>query len=77
MALAIAAPAIANVDVDKKMPSYSPTQGVSGNIKSVGSDTMNNLMALRRWPARTSNTRVLPRPVRDYAAETPETRVMA
>lgn len=34
------------VKLDPKLPSYAPTQGVSGAIKSVGSDTMNNLMAL-------------------------------
>ncbi len=30
--------------VDESLPTYTPTQGVSGNLKSVGSDTMNNLM---------------------------------
>ncbi len=34
--------------VDPKIPSYTPVEGVSGTIKSVGSDTMNNLMALWR-----------------------------
>ncbi len=34
------------VRVDPKLPSYRPVQGVSGSIKSVGSDTMNNLMTL-------------------------------
>jgi phosphate transport system substrate-binding protein len=34
------------VKVDPSIPSYSKTSGVSGNINSVGSDTMNNLMAL-------------------------------
>ena len=33
-----------NADVDQKLPQYKPGSGVSGNIKSVGSDTMNNLM---------------------------------
>jgi len=32
--------------VDPALPAYRPVQGVAGNIKSVGSDTMNNLMAL-------------------------------
>jgi phosphate transport system substrate-binding protein len=36
----------AQVKVDKKLPEYTPVNGVSGNIKSVGSDTMNNLMTL-------------------------------
>lgn len=34
------------VTVDPKLPEYKRTQGVSGSIKSEGSDTMNNLMAL-------------------------------
>jgi len=34
------------VKVDPAIPSYSKTSGVSGNINSVGSDTMNNLMTL-------------------------------
>lgn len=34
------------VKVDEALPSYKPVQGVSGAIKSVGSDTMNNLMTL-------------------------------
>ena len=32
--------------VDSKLMPYKPTTGVAGNIKSVGSDTMNNLMTL-------------------------------
>jgi phosphate transport system substrate-binding protein len=34
------------VAVDPALPEYKPVEGVSGNIKSIGSDTMNNLMAL-------------------------------
>lgn len=34
------------VAVDTALPSYKATEGVSGTIKSVGSDTMNNLMTL-------------------------------
>ncbi len=34
------------VEIDPKLPTYEPVQGVSGTIKSVGSDTMNNLMTL-------------------------------
>jgi phosphate transport system substrate-binding protein len=34
------------VRVDTRIPEYRPVEGVSGSIKSVGSDTMNNLMAL-------------------------------
>ena len=47
----------AGVKVDKGLPAYKATIGVSGSIKSVGSDTMNNLMTLwaegykRMYPA--------------------------
>jgi len=34
------------VKVDAGIPAYTKTSGVSGNINSVGSDTMNNLMTL-------------------------------
>jgi phosphate transport system substrate-binding protein len=34
------------VQVDPDLPVYKPVAGVSGSINSVGSDTMNNLMAL-------------------------------
>jgi phosphate transport system substrate-binding protein len=34
------------VTIDPKLPDYKPGSGVSGNLKSIGSDTMNNLMAL-------------------------------
>lgn len=51
LALSAAFPAVnmANaqtVAVDAKIPSYKPAQGVSGNISSVGSDSLNNLMTL-------------------------------
>jgi phosphate transport system substrate-binding protein len=36
----------AQVKVDPDLPKYHAVQGVSGSIKSVGSDTMNNLMTL-------------------------------
>jgi len=45
-AIALAAPAAAQVQVDSRLPAYEKIDGVSGSIKSVGSDTMNNLMAL-------------------------------
>jgi len=32
--------------VDPELPTYEATSGVSGSIKSIGSDTMNNLMTL-------------------------------
>ncbi len=34
------------VEVDKNIPRYQKVSGISGNLSSVGSDTMNNLMAL-------------------------------
>jgi phosphate transport system substrate-binding protein len=34
------------VKVDPKIPEYKPVAGVQGNIKTAGSDTMNNLMTL-------------------------------
>jgi phosphate transport system substrate-binding protein len=34
------------VKVDGSLPSYSSASGVSGNVSSVGSDTLNNLMTL-------------------------------
>lgn len=36
----------AQVQIDPDLPDYKPVSGVSGSIKSVGSDTMNNLMTL-------------------------------
>ena len=42
----VAQPAGAVLMVDKKLPAYKATSGVSGNVKSVGSDTLNNLMTL-------------------------------
>jgi len=34
----------ANTKVDAKLPHYKATSGVSGNLSSIGSDTLNNLM---------------------------------
>ncbi len=46
-AAVFAVPAAFAVKVDKKLPNYRKTKkSVSGTINSVGSDTMNNLMAL-------------------------------
>ncbi|MEZ4483876.1 MAG: phosphate ABC transporter substrate-binding protein [Syntrophotaleaceae bacterium] len=36
----------AQIQVDANLPTYQKTQGVSGNLNSVGSDTLNNLMTL-------------------------------
>lgn len=35
---------IAAADVDAALPSYAKADGVSGNLNSIGSDTLNNLM---------------------------------
>ena len=45
VALLLAAPLLA-VDVDPKIAPYQKVSGVSGNLKSIGSDTLNNLMTL-------------------------------
>ncbi len=34
------------VDIDPAIPAYQKTSGVDGSIKSIGSDTLNNLMTL-------------------------------
>ncbi len=34
------------VELDPQLPAYKPVSGVSGNLKSIGSDTLNNLMTL-------------------------------
>ena len=39
-------PTSAVVTVDKAIPDYKPVSGVSGNLNSIGSDTLNNLMTL-------------------------------
>jgi len=45
LALAVATPAAAGpVAVDAAIPAYSKTSGISGNLDSIGSDTLNNLM---------------------------------
>lgn len=43
--LLLAAGAFA-AELDPALPSYSAVSGVSGNLKSIGSDTLNNLMTL-------------------------------
>jgi phosphate transport system substrate-binding protein len=37
---------IASADVDPNLPNYERVSGISGNLSSVGSDTLNNLMTL-------------------------------
>jgi len=46
LVLAPAAVLAQGVQVDPALPDYKPAPGVTGSIKSVGSDTMNNLMTL-------------------------------
>jgi phosphate transport system substrate-binding protein len=50
LALPLAAQA---VKIDEKLPKYTPVEGVSGSVKSIGSDTMNNLMTLWQEGFRT------------------------
>ena len=37
---------VTNAIVDPDLPEYKPVSGVSGNLDSIGSDTLNNLMTL-------------------------------
>jgi phosphate transport system substrate-binding protein len=46
LAASLAAAAYAQQKVDPALAAYAKTSGVSGNINSVGSDTMNNMMTL-------------------------------
>lgn len=43
---ALSCSGIANAEVDQSLPSYQKASGVSGNLSSVGSDTLANLMTL-------------------------------
>lgn len=40
----LAAGTVFALEVDKELPVYKPVSGVSGTLKTVGSDTLNNLM---------------------------------
>lgn len=42
--LIVAPASMAQVQVDSQLARYSPASGISGTVKSVGSDTLNNLM---------------------------------
>jgi len=44
--LAATATTAATAQLDENLPKYEPVQGVTGSIKSMGSDTMNNIMTL-------------------------------
>jgi phosphate transport system substrate-binding protein len=46
LAGAVLVTAQATIKVDSSLPSYQKVSGVSGNLSSVGSDTMNNMMTL-------------------------------
>jgi phosphate transport system substrate-binding protein len=46
MAAALSLPMAAHADLDAALPDYQKASGVSGNISSVGSDTLANLMTL-------------------------------
>jgi phosphate transport system substrate-binding protein len=46
MASALVLPVISRADVDSDLQDYVRTSGVSGNLSSIGSDTLNNLMTL-------------------------------
>lgn len=34
------------IEMDPQLPAYKPVSGISGNLKAIGSDTLNNLMTL-------------------------------
>ncbi|MBM3547531.1 MAG: phosphate ABC transporter substrate-binding protein [Alphaproteobacteria bacterium] len=46
LALAALPLAVQAQALDPKLPEYKPVSGVSGNLKSIGSDSLNNLMTL-------------------------------
>jgi len=46
ISMAFAGQGNAKVEVDPAIPGYTQTSGVTGNLNSIGSDTLNNLMTL-------------------------------
>jgi phosphate transport system substrate-binding protein len=46
LVVGLAAQGTAQVQVDPALPAYKAVSGVSGNLSSIGSDTLNNLMTL-------------------------------
>ncbi|MCB2107056.1 MAG: phosphate ABC transporter substrate-binding protein PstS family protein [Rhodobacteraceae bacterium] len=46
LATTLLAGPVAAIDLDPNLKDYTPTSGVDGNLKSIGSDTLNNLMTL-------------------------------
>ncbi len=51
--LVAATATLGHAQIDPELPEYTPTQGVFGTLKSVGSDTLNNLMTL--WTQEFTN----------------------
>lgn len=45
-ALGLSAAALVQAEVDPNLPAYERVSGISGNLTSIGSDTLNNLMTL-------------------------------
>ncbi|MDO8826581.1 MAG: phosphate-binding protein, partial [Methylophaga sp.] len=45
-AVTMAFSSVTLADVDPNLPEYKSVSGVSGNLTSIGSDTLNNLMTL-------------------------------
>src|SRR5690606_10183057 len=46
LAGSLACSAVLQADIDPNLPDYKTVSGVSGNVTSIGSDTLNNLMTL-------------------------------
>jgi len=44
--LLVSGAAFSQAEVDPDLPEYEPVSGISGNLSSIGSDTLNNLMTL-------------------------------
>ena len=44
--LGVSGAAAQTIQVDEKLPAYEKVSGISGNLNSIGSDTLNNLMTL-------------------------------
>ena len=50
----------AAIALDANLPVYQAVSGISGQIKSVGSDTLNNEMELKGWPDANGKRRLFP-----------------
>jgi phosphate transport system substrate-binding protein len=46
VSMMVSCPVGAQTSVDPALPEYTPVSGISGNLNSIGSDSMNNLMQL-------------------------------